>query len=57
MNLKDTSIGIKAAGIENGIFPLVESCDFLLQVLVYALNRRQEQKSTVRQHKFLLAQV
>lgn len=48
MNLKDTSIGIKAAGIENGIFPLVESCDFLLQVLVYALNRRQEQESTVR---------
>lgn len=55
MNLKDTSIGIKAAGIENGIFPLVETCNFLLQVLVDALKRREEQESTVRQHKFLLA--
>lgn len=55
MNLKDTSVGIKAAGIENGIFPLVETCDFLLQVLVYALKRRKEQESTVEQYMFLLA--
>lgn len=55
MNLKDTSVGIKTAGIENGIFSLVETCDFLLQVLVYALNRREVQESTVREHKFLLA--
>lgn len=55
MNLKDPSVGIKAAGIENGIFPLVETCDLLLQVFVYALKRGEEQESTVGQHKFLPA--
>lgn len=42
MNLKDPSVGIKAAGIENGIFPLVETCNLLLQVFVYALKRGEE---------------
>jgi len=54
-NLKDTSVGIKAAGVENGIFPLVETCDLLLQVLVYALKRGEEPASPVGQHKFSLA--
>lgn len=54
-NLKDTSVGIKAAGIENGIFPLVETCNLLLQVFVYALKRREKRGSPMRQYKFLLA--
>lgn len=45
MNLKDASVGIEAAGIENGIFPLVETGDFLLQVLVDALKRRDRSRN------------
>lgn len=47
-NLKDTSVGIKAAGVENGVFPLVEMRDLLLQVLVYALKRREERSERRR---------
>lgn len=42
MNLKDTSVGIEAAGIKDGILSLVEMGDLLLQALVYTLEKTDQ---------------
>lgn len=39
-SLKQTSVGVKAAGIENGVLPAMETRYLLLQLLVDILERR-----------------
>ena len=40
-HLKQTSIGVKAAGIQNGIVPAMERCYLSLQLLVNVLKHTQ----------------
>lgn len=46
-NLKDAGVCVEAAGVEDGVLPLVEACDLLLQLLVYALSRKKKKKASI----------
>lgn len=48
MNLKDSSIGIKAASIEDSVFPLMKFSNLLLQLLVYVLKSRKAERERTK---------